>query len=139
MVEGTDTVFVRNRLVLDAASCTENEVRLGFVIGPDSSRTWIVRRVPARLALTHEVRDVNGSEDRISGYGGTTTGPGTPGRQDFRADTFTARLLPPAAGNVWSLEIAPGRTFDYTVWKPGVRQRFRLEFDLAHPLGGNAP
>jgi len=129
MAEGTDSVFVRNRLVMHVRGCTAGEVRIGFVIGPDPSRTWIVRRGDGRLALTHEV-----AGDAVSGYGGVTLAPGTAEHQDFAADGATARMLPPAAHNVWSLEILEGRTFAYTVGRPGVRQRFRLEFDLRRPV-----
>lgn len=129
MVEGTDSVFVRNRLLLRARGCSASEVRLGFVIGPDTSRTWIVRKVPGGLALAHEVRG-----DRVTGYGGATRTPGSADRQEFAADTFTARLLPPAAHNVWALEIEPGRALEYSVGRPAVRRRFRLEFDLRHPV-----
>ena len=129
MAEGTDSTFVRHRLLMQVRDCSPDEVRIGFVIGPDSSRTWIVRRTEGGLALRHDVR-----EGDVSGYGGVTRGPGTAQRQDFAADSATARMLPPAANNVWSLEILNGQTFAYTVGRPGVRQRFRLEFDLRRPI-----
>jgi len=134
MVEGTDTVFARNPLVMHVRDCSPAEVRIGFAIGPDPSRTWVVRRVPGGLALAHDVRG-----EAVTGYGGTTRTAGSADRQDFAADTFTARLLPPAAQNVWSLEIAPGRTFAYTVARPGVQRRFRLEFDLRRPVPAPTP
>jgi hypothetical protein len=129
MAEGTDSVFVRNRLVMHVRDCRADEVRIGFVIGPDPSRTWIVRRVDGGLALTHEV-----AGEAVTGYGGFTRGAGTAERQDFAADSATGRMLPPAAHNVWSLEILDGRTFAYSVGRPGIRQRFRLEFDLRRPV-----
>jgi hypothetical protein len=134
MVEGTDTVFARNRLVMQVRDCTAAEVRIGFAIGPDPSRTWVVRKVPGGLALAHDVRG-----EGVTGYGGTTRTAGTPNRQDFAADTFTARLLPPAANNLWSLEIVPGRTFTYVVGRPGVQRRFRIEFDLRHAVAPPPP
>jgi hypothetical protein len=39
-------------------------------------------------------------------------------------------MLPPAAQNVWSLEIDPGRTLAYTLGRPGVTRRFRVEFAI---------
>jgi hypothetical protein len=129
MVEGTDSTFVRHRLVMHVRDCQAREVRIGFTIGPDPSRTWIVRKVQGGLALTHEV-----AGDPVTGYGGVTRVAGTPDVQAFAADSATARMLPSAAQNVWWLEILPGRTFTYGVGRPGVRRRFRLEFDLAHPL-----
>jgi len=134
MVEGTDSVFARNRLVMHVRDCSAAEVRIGFAIGPDASRTWVVRKLPGRLALSHDV-----AGEAVTGYGGVTRTAGTADRQDFAADTFTARLLPPAASNVWSLEIDPGRTFAYTVGRPGVQRRFRLEFDLRRTAAAPAP
>lgn len=134
MVEGADSVFVRNRLVMHVRDCAAEEVRIGFAIGPDPSRTWVVRRVPGGLALTHDV-----AGERVTGYGGTTRTAGSADRQDFAADTFTARILPPAAQNVWSLEIDPGVTFTYGVGRAGVQRRFRLEFDLRRVVPAPAP
>ena|GEM_PF-1694860 len=129
MVEGTDSVFVRHRLSIQVGGCTAREVRIGFVIGPDSSRSWVVRKVEGGLVLRHELSDA-GTGDGVSGYGGRTRTPGSPARQDFVADEETGRLLPAAASNVWSLELVPGRTLTYTVSRPGAARRFRLEFDL---------
>jgi hypothetical protein len=105
-------------------------VRIGFVIGPDSSRSWVVRKVDGGLALRHELGGGGGTGGGVSGYGGRTRTPGSATRQDFVADEETGRLLPAAASNVWSLEIVPGRTLAYTVSRPGATRRFRLEFDL---------
>ena len=134
MVEGSDSVFVRNRLVMHVRDCAAEEVRIGFAIGPDPSRTWVVRKVPGGLALAHDVRG-----ERVTGYGGATETAGSADRQDFAADTFTARILPPAAQNVWSLEIDPGRTFAYAVGRPGVQRRFQLEFDLRRTVPTPTP
>jgi hypothetical protein len=128
MVEGGDSTYIRNRVSIRVRECGPEVVRIGFVIGPDTSRTWTVRKVPGALTLTHDV-----AGDPVTGYGGVTRVPGTGTLQEFTADTFTARTLPPAAHNVWWLEIVPGATLTYGVGRPGVRRRFRLEFDLRHP------
>jgi hypothetical protein len=130
MTEGADSTFAHNPLAIHVRGCTADEVRIGFIIAADSSRTWVVRRTPGGLALTHDF-----PEAQVTGYGGTTVTRGTSERQDFAADTATARRLPPAANNVWTLEIIGGSTFSYTVARAGVRQRFRLEFDLRNPIG----
>jgi hypothetical protein len=130
MTEGDDSVFLRHRLVARVHSCTAEEVRIGFAFGGDSSRTWVVRRGGGVLRLRHEVRAEDGTEERISGYGGMTLGPGTVRRQEFAADSATARLLPQAAQNRWLLELVPGRVLAYTLGRPGSTRRFRLEFDL---------
>ncbi|HVG43943.1 MAG TPA: hypothetical protein VM890_04410 [Longimicrobium sp.] len=133
MTEGDDSVFTRHRLSIQVGGCGEREVRIGFVIGPDSSRSWVVRRVDGGLSLRHEMSGGGGTDGRVSGYGGRTREPGSAARQDFVADAETGRLLPAAASNVWSLEIVPGRSLAYAVARPGAARRFRLEFDLRRP------
>jgi len=137
MTQGTspgDSVFVQNRLLMHVRDCGESEVRIPFALGADHSRTWIVSRVDGGLRLKHDHRHEDGTEDRVSRYGGDTHAPGTAERQEFPADSFTAALLPPAATNVWTLEIAPGRTFAYMLRREGTDRRFRVEFDLRRPV-----
>ena len=129
MTEGTDTTFLHNHVAIHVRGCSADEVRIGFIIAEDTSRTWVVRRLPGGLSLTHDF-----PEAQVTGYGGTTVTRGTAERQDFAADTSTARRLPPAANNVWTLEIDPGRRLDYAVGRPGVQRRFRLTFDLSRPI-----
>lgn len=134
MVEGDDSVYAANPPRIRVGGCTADTVRIGFHIAADTSREWIVARGGGGLRLRHLVRDEGGHEERVSGYGGFTARRGSVARQDFAADSFTAQLLPPAAHNVWTLEIDPGRALAYTVWRPGTARRFRLLFDLGRPL-----
>ena len=135
LLEGSrdDAQYLRNRLVLRVAECDEEEVDMGFDVGADRSRSWVVSRTEAGLHLTH-LHSEGGHEAEISGYGGETLTAGTAQRQDFHADARTRRMLPPAAQNVWTMEIAPGRAFAYTLGRPGTERRFRVEFDLGRPL-----
>ena len=142
MTEGTapgDSVFRQNRLVMHVRDCGADEVRIPFHIGPDASRTWIVSRVDGALRFKHDHRHEDGTPDSISNYGGDTRHQGTSVRQEFPADSFTAKLLPVAARNVWTLELQPGRTFVYMLTRLGTDRRFRVEFDLARPVAPPAP
>ena len=142
MTQGTaagDSVFRQNRLVMHVRDCGADTVRIPFVIGPDASRTWIVTRVGGGLRLKHDHRHEDGTEDRVSRYGGDTRVPGSAKRQEFPADSFTAALLPAAATNVWALEVDPGRTFAYELTRRGTDRRFRVEFDLSRPVAPPAP
>jgi hypothetical protein len=134
MVEGTDSVYLANPPRIGVGGCAADTVRIGFHIAADTSRQWIVSRGGGGLRLRHVARDEAGHEERVSGYGGVTAHRGSVTRQDFAADSFTARLLPPAAQNVCTLEIESGRALAYTVWRPGTTRRFRLVFDLRRPL-----
>jgi hypothetical protein len=136
MVEGSDSVFVRNPLQLWVRECTPGEVRMTFIIGPDSSRSWVVTRTATALTLRHRVLRADGAEALVSGYGGVTLTPGSAGRQEFAADSATARLLPLAARNRWVLEIEPGRQLAYSLGRAGATRRFRLEFDLRRAQPG---
>lgn len=136
LVQGapTDTAFAGKRLVMHVRQCTDREIRIPFHAGEDRSRTWILTRTDAGLRLKHDHRHRDGSEDPITQYGGDTADRGTPGRQEFRADAHTAKLIPAASTNVWTVEVVPGQTFAYALRREGTDRRFRVEFDLARPV-----
>ena len=135
LVEGnaTDSAFVRNRLVMRVDDCREGEMGIRFHVGRDHSRTWLVRRTREGLRLRHRHLHEDGTEGSPTNYGGVTRGPGTPVSQEFHADSATARMLPAAARNVWTMEVAPGRAFGYALRREGTDRRFRVEFDLRRP------
>jgi hypothetical protein len=136
LVEGneTDAEFARGPVVMHVRQCTQEQVRIALHVGEDRSRVWVLARVPGGLLLWHEHRLPNGADDPPTGYGGATRGPGSPEHQDFPADSATVRALPATRPNVWTLEIVPGRAFAYAMRREGTDRRFRLEFDLAHPV-----
>jgi hypothetical protein len=114
--------------------CSDREIRIPFHAGEDRSRTWILTRTDAGLRLKHDHRHRDGSEDQITQYGGDTADRGTPGRQEFRADGHTAKLIPAASTNVWTVEVVPGQTFAYALRREGTDRRFRVEFDLTRAV-----
>lgn len=136
LVQGnaSDTAFVGKTLVMHVRQCTDGEVRIPFHLGEDRSRTWVITRTAAGLRLKHDHRHRDGSEDRVTQYGGDTRGPGTATSQEFPADAFTASLIPAAATNVWTVEVVPGERFAYALRREGTDRRFRVEFDLARPV-----
>jgi hypothetical protein len=130
----SDTAFAGKALVMHVRQCTADTVRIPFHVGEDRSRTWIVTRGDGGLRLKHDHRHEDGSEDRVTQYGGDTRGPGTAAGQDFYADAHTASLIPAAATNVWTMEVVPGERFAYALRREGTDRRFRVEFDLAAPV-----
>ena len=130
----SDTAFAGKTLVMHVRQCTDDEVRIPFHLGEDRSRTWVITRTAAGLRLKHDHRHRDGSEDRVTRYGGDTRGPGTATAQEFPADAFTASLIPAAAANVWTVEVGPGERFAYALRREGTDRRFRVEFDLARPV-----
>lgn len=129
-----DTAFAGKTLVMHVRQCSPGDVRIPFHLGEDRSRTWIITRTADGLRLKHDHRHADGSEDRITQYGGDTRGPGTASTQEFFADAHTAALIPAAAANVWTVEVVPGRRFAYALRREGTDRRFRVEFDLTRPV-----
>lgn len=137
VVEGTapsDAAFREQRLVMHVRACGENEIRIPFHVGSDRSRTWVITRTPQGLRLKHDHRHEDGTEDKVTQYGGDTAASGAAGRQNFPADDFTAALIPAAATNIWTLMIEPGKMFGYGLRREAEGRRFRVEFDLAKPV-----
>ncbi|HEX9964776.1 MAG TPA: hypothetical protein VGB04_07315 [Allosphingosinicella sp.] len=136
-----DSAFAGKRLVMHVRACSADEIRMPFHVGDDRSRTWVVSRTGAGLRLKHDHRHADGSEDKLTQYGGDAVGPGTGLRQEFPADAlskalFTRENIPASAANVWAME-ADGRTFAYELRRPG--RFFRVEFDLTRPVGSPPP
>ena len=135
LVQGSaaDTAFAKP-MVMHVRQCSATEVRIPFHVGEDHSRTWIITRTDAGLRLKHDHRHRDGSEDRITQYGGDTRTPGTAAMQEFYADAHTAQLIPAAAPNVWTVEVVPGARFAYALRREGTDRRFRVEFDLTRTV-----
>lgn len=127
-----DTAIARERLVMHVRGCGDT-VRIPFHVGADRSRTWVLTRTAGGVRLKHDHRHEDGSEDRVTQYGGDSRPDGTAGRMAFAADAFTAALIPAARTNVWTIEVTPDR-FVYELRREGTPRRFRAEFDLTRPV-----
>lgn len=137
VVEGTapgDDAFRQERLVMEVRSCSETEIRIPLHVGANRSRTWVLTRTPGGLRLKHDHRHEDGTEDVVTQYGGDARPGGSAEQQEFPADKFTAELLPAARTNVWTISIKPGQMFGYGLHREAEGRRFRLVFDLRHPV-----
>ncbi|HEY5721612.1 MAG TPA: hypothetical protein VIT45_04750 [Allosphingosinicella sp.] len=137
-----DSAFAGKRLVAHVRACSDDEIRIPFHVGDDRSRTWVLSRNAGGLRLKHDHRHEDGSEDRLTQYGGDSPGPGSAGRQTFPADGFSKDLFeressPQSLTNVWAMEIEPGRFIAYELRRPG--RFFRVEFDLTRPIAPPPP
>lgn len=130
----TDTAFAGKALVMHVRECSPGEMRIPFHVGENRSRTWVLTRTAAGLRLKHDHRHEDGSEDRVTQYGGDTNASGSATRQEFPADAFTAKLVPAAATNVWTVEVIPGERFAYSLRREGMDRRIRVEFDLTRQV-----
>lgn len=139
VVEGdpvADAAMRQARLTMTVATCTAEEIRIPFRVGADTSRTWVISRLPGdRLRLKHDHRHPDGTEDEVSQYGGDTTGPGAADLQSFPADAYSIALFTRTGRavsntNVWSLDLTR-EVFTYELARPG--RLFRVAFDLTAP------
>lgn len=106
--------FAGKRLVAHVASCSDDEIRVPFQVGEDRSRTWIFSRTADGLQLKHDHRHADGTPDEVTMYGGLASATGTPLEQSFPADAHTAKLIPAAATNVWTVSLsADGTSLTY--------------------------
>lgn len=132
-----DASFAGKRLVMHVRECSADTIRVPFHVADDHSRTWVISRTATGLRLKHDHRHQDGSEDKVTQYGGDSTTPPGAARQLFPADGFTKALLVregnvAGASNVWAVEVDPGRTFAYELRRPN--RFFRVEFDLTRPV-----
>lgn len=128
----SDTAFTSQRLVMHVRGCGDT-VRVPFHVGEDRSRTWVLVRTADGVRLKHDHRHEDGSEDRVTQYGGDSRATGTAARMEFPADSFTAALIPAARTNVWTIELTATQ-FVYQLRREGTERRFRVEFDLTKPV-----
>ena len=137
-----DSSFAGKRLVMHVRDCSADTIRIPFHVGEDRSRTWVVTRTATGYRLKHDHRHRDGSEDKLSQYGGDSVPPGSAHRQEFPADAFTRALLVregnlAGVANVWAIEVHPRRAFAYELRRPN--RFFRVEFDLARPVAPPPP
>ena len=132
-----DASFAGKALVMHVRDCSADVIRVPFHVADDHSRTWVISRITTGLRLKHDHRHEDGSEDKVTQYGGDSTTPLAAARQEFPADAFTKALLiregnTAGANNIWAVEVDPGRTFAYELRRPN--RFFRVEFDLTKPV-----
>jgi hypothetical protein len=137
-----DASFAGQRLVMHVRDCSPDTIRIPFHVGDDRSRTWVISRTTTGLRLKHDHRHRDGSEDKVTRYGGDSMSPHAATRQEFPADAFTKALLVregnvAGASNVWAVELIPGRIFAYELRRPG--RFFRVDFDLTRPVAPPPP
>ena len=125
--------FDGKKLIMHVRSCEENEIKIPFFVGENKSRTWILRLNDNKIELKHDHRKPDGSEDKITQYGGTASNTGLANIQVFPADDETAELLPPAATNVWWISL-DDEIFSYNLKRMGAKTNFCVEFDLSNPI-----
>ena len=129
-----DTTFAGKKLVMHVRSCAPNSIRIPFHVGENYSRTWVLTLHDSLIQLKHDHRHEDGSEDRVTQYGGLATNTGNKTTQYFPADQFTVNLLPTAASNVWWIDVVPGEHFTYNLRRIGSDRQYSIRFNLKQPI-----
>ena len=112
-------------LVAVIESCNDDEIRIPLMVGPDTSRTWVLTKTAKGLQLKHDHRHEDGTPDEVTLYGGVAIDAGSPLSQSFPADSYTADLIPEASTNEWFLSFsADGQELTYYLERHG-KARFK--------------
>ena len=125
--------FRGKKLVMHIRSCEEGLIKIPFFVGEDKSRTWVLTKKEDGLELKHDHRHLDGTEDEVTMYGGTSSNQGLADLQVFPADQQTADLLPLAASNLWWITLTDN-TFTYNLRRIGTDRFFSVSFDLTKPI-----
>lgn len=133
--------FTGKAMSMHVRSCEADRIRIPFTVGENRSRTWVLTRKGDRIELKHDHRHEDGTSDKVTMYGGTTTNAGEATRQFFPADEETTRVVaapqgraPSAAANVWWIELVPGEFFSYNLRRLGGDRLFTVKFDLTNEI-----
>ncbi len=125
--------FTGEKLYVQLLSCQPDALYLPFYAGSNKSRTWIIKKAGSFLRLKHIHMHEDGSEDKVSGYGGTATNSGNSNIQVFPADAFTCNLLPYACSNVWWFTLTD-EELTYNLRRMGSDRVFTVSFNLKKPV-----
>ena len=127
-----DEVFEPARLYFIVEECTDDELRIPFVVGDDASRTWILRLGDDGLSFIHEHLRDDGSEYEGSGFGGHATTDGSATFQSFE-DYWATADTPEAEYRVWRLRMDRERDLFVYYLDRGGEPAYRLVFYLGPP------
>ena len=125
--------FTGKKLVMHVRSCEDARIRIPFFVGDDKSRTWVLTFEDDRIQLKHDHRHPDGSEDKVTQYGGKTNNSGLANIQLFPADQQTSDLISYASNNVWWITV-DGSMFTYNLRRIGSERLFTVCFDLSKPV-----
>ncbi|MGF1558815.1 MAG: hypothetical protein ACFCUL_06985 [Flavobacteriaceae bacterium] len=125
--------FNDKRLVMYVLSCSDDEIFIPFNVGDNRSRTWVLKYKDGRIELKHDHRHEDGTSDKVTMYGGTTSNGGLPGIAVFPADEETTTIIPAAATNVWWITVDDAK-YTYNLRRIGSERFFSVSFDLTKEI-----
>lgn len=126
--------FTGKRLVMQVLSCEPNRIRIPFYVGDNKSRTWVLFKNEENiLRLKHDHRHEDGSEDKVTQYGGQNSNHGFENLQMFPADQETAQRISYASTNLWWITLDE-KSYTYNLRRIGSDRVFTATFDLTKPV-----
>lgn len=133
----SDDGWIGQPMTIHFRECSPDQIKVPLVVGDNRSRTWVITRSNDGLSLKHDHRHEDGSEDKVTWYGGKTTDDGRTWRQAFAVDDYSKALfyaegLDVSAQNIWYMEVHSGEKFAYGLTRPN--RHFRAEFDLTRTI-----
>lgn len=129
-------------LTMHVRECSDTQIKIPLHVGENRSRTWIITQTETGLKLKHDHRHEDGSPDAVTFYGGNTATLGSATKQAFPVDQesidlFLREGLDVSITNTWTLEIEPGATFTYGLFRES--RDFRAAFDLSETVDNPPP
>jgi hypothetical protein len=138
MTPSENDPFSGKKLVMHVVDCGNDFIHIPFFVGDDKSRTWVLTMEKGLIKLKHDHRHEDGSEDKITQYGGTSSNTGMSGIQFFPADQETTDLIPFASTNVWWITLDE-TSFTYNLRRIGSDRFFSVRFDLTKEVESPGP
>lgn len=133
MIAGENADLKNGALVMHVKSVSDTEIKIPFFVGENKSRTWVLTLKGDRIMLKHDHRHEDGSPDKVTMYGGTSSNTGTATMQIFPADQQTLDLLPYAAGNIWWITLND-TGFTYNLRRIESNKPISVKFDLTKKI-----
>lgn len=126
--------FTGEKLVMHVRTCDTNDIRIPFFVGENKSRTWVLHLNEEKIiSLKHDHRHMDGTEEDLTQYGGTSPNVGLANLQMFPADEHTSAILPAASTNIWWFTIDE-TSFTYNLRRVGTDRLFSVKFDLTKEI-----
>lgn len=126
--------FTGEKLVMHVRSCDTNDIKIPFFVGDNKSRIWVLHINDEKIiSLKHDHRHEDGSEEKLTQYGGTSANQGLANLQMFPADAHTAKILPAASTNIWWFTI-DNTSLTYNLRRLGSDRLFTVRFDLTKTI-----
>jgi hypothetical protein len=126
----SDDVFHPAYLGMRIDECTDDVLRIAFLVDGDESRTWVLERSDEGLLFTHEHMREDGTLYDNSGWGGWASDTGTALFQDFPDHRWDAERVPEARRSHWRLRLDPENGQFVYYLDRGVQPSYRLVFHM---------